>query len=162
MAIVRRARIEDAPGIHEAHMRSIREICSMDHSREEVAAWGNRPYREDHRMSAIRDHLVWVVAEGDRIYGFGHLIIHEREGEKQGHVLGLYLTPEVMAQGFGKQIFESMLTEARAAKVKKLTLESTLTAHEFYKKMGFKDSGNEMKIEIAGVGIRCIPMAMTI
>jgi GNAT superfamily N-acetyltransferase len=162
MALVRRARREDSKGIHEAHMRSILEICSKHHTKEEVAAWGGRPYREDQRHHAINNHLVWVAEQDEDIKGFGHFIIKEKDDQIHGHVLGLYLTPEVTGQGIGKKIFQLMLREAKCANVKSISLESTLTAHEFYKKLGFNDRGEEIKVEIGGVGIRCFPMDMLI
>ena len=36
MPIVRRAQFGDQVGIHESHMRSIREICVHDHGEEET------------------------------------------------------------------------------------------------------------------------------
>ena len=42
-SIIRLARPGEEAQIHEAHMRSIREICIKDHGEEEVRGWGNRP-----------------------------------------------------------------------------------------------------------------------
>jgi hypothetical protein len=39
--IIRKAKVGDESGIHEAHMRSIREICVKDHGEEEIKGWGN-------------------------------------------------------------------------------------------------------------------------
>lgn len=72
MAIIRRARLEDARGIHEAHMRSIQQICSKDHSPEEIRAWGGRPFQEVMRRYAISNHHVWVIEENEAICGYGH------------------------------------------------------------------------------------------
>ncbi|MGZ3745390.1 MAG: GNAT family N-acetyltransferase [Pseudobdellovibrionaceae bacterium] len=160
MAYVRRARPEDAHGIHVAHMHSIQQICSQDHSEEEVRAWGNRPFREEQRLHAINNHLVWVIEQNNTIHGYGHLVIEERDGKKVGHVWGLYLTPEVKGQGLGHQIIELMLEEARHSDLDSIILESTITAYQFYKRIGFEDTGPQMKVEIAGVGVRCFPMEL--
>ncbi|MDD4974118.1 MAG: hypothetical protein PHY93_07185 [Bacteriovorax sp.] len=37
--IIRKAEPKDAFGIYTAHMKSIQEVCSRDHSSEEVDAW---------------------------------------------------------------------------------------------------------------------------
>ena len=37
---IRRARLTDSLGIHEAHMRSIRELCGADYTPEQINAWG--------------------------------------------------------------------------------------------------------------------------
>ena len=54
--IIRRALPEDVFGIHEAHMKSIQELCSKDYTEAEIKAWGHRPYNEEHRLFAITNH----------------------------------------------------------------------------------------------------------
>lgn len=158
--MIRKATPEDAKGIHEAHMLSIQAICSKDHSPEEIRAWGGRPFNESQRVYAIQNQHVWVIEIDNKIEGYGHLRIHDKDGLKLAHVMGLYLTPKALGKKFGKSIFNLMLAEAKAQNVEKINLESTLTSHEFYKKLGFYDSGNQMTVEIASTPIRCIPMSM--
>ena len=100
-AFVRRANLDDAKDIHRAHMQSIQEICSKDHSLEEIRAWGHRPYREEQRYSAIKNDFVWVVECHGIVEGYGHLKIFEKDGTKQGHIFGLYLTSKVAGKSFG-------------------------------------------------------------
>jgi hypothetical protein len=42
--------------------------------------------------------------------------------------------------------------------VKEVTLESTITAHEFYRRLGFRDCGPVSWTEIAGYPVRYFPM----
>lgn len=162
MQTIRRAQPEDALGIHEAHMRSIREVCSKDHSQQEIQGWGNRPYREDQRVNAIMNQFVWVVDNSSKIEGYGHLSITSENGRTRAHVMGLYLVPEANGKGFGVTIAKEMITEARKQNAFEINLESTLTAHSFYKKIGFKDSGELATIELGGSKIRYIPMKMNL
>lgn len=157
---IRRARESDALGIHSAHMLSIQALCSKDHSPTEIAAWGGRPFDQARWESHIRDQFVWVIEVEDHIEGFAHLRVYEKDGKKLAHVNGLYLTPKVAQQGWGRKFFDLMVEKAREAKAKRLTLSSTLTAHDFYKKMGFRDAGFQTTVEIAGTPIRSIPMVM--
>ncbi len=155
---IRKAVPNDAPGIHHAHMKSIREICSREHSPQEIQAWGHRPYREDQRLDSIKNDMVWVVEENGSIEGYGHLKIYEKDGMKCGHILGLYLTPAVAGKSFGKVIIDLMMEEIKYAKVKQVFLESTITAQNFYRKVGFVSAGPEITVEISGAQIRCYPM----
>jgi GNAT superfamily N-acetyltransferase len=59
--MIRRARPEDVRGIHEVHMRSIRELCSKDYGLEEILAWSGRPFDEAARLKALEVSRVWVV-----------------------------------------------------------------------------------------------------
>jgi len=43
---------------------------------------------------------------------------------------------------------------------KVIKLESTITAHDFYKHMGFVDHGPERQIKIGGQRVTCFPMIM--
>lgn len=158
--LIRKAKPEDAKAIHDAHMLSIQTICSNDHSPEEIKAWGGRPFSEAQRVSAIQNQNVWVVDLDGKVEGYGHLRIYEKDNQKLAHVMGLYLTKKASGRKFGQQIFRLMLDEAKLQRAEKINLESTLTSHGFYMKMGFYDSGAPMTIEIGGTPIRCIPMSM--
>lgn len=162
MQKVRRAKIEDARGIHEAHMRSVQEICAKDHSNEEIQAWGHRPFNENNRVHAIKNQFVWVVENNSLIEGYGHFGLEKKEDTLVAHIYGLYLAPEAIGNGFGAEIANAMIKEAKFAGAKKIILESTLTAHQFYKHLGFTDSAPQTKISIGGVEIRCFPMSMTL
>ena len=160
MRQIRRALPKDAFGIHQAHMRSIQEVCYKDHSPEEIAGWGGRPYREDQRLNAILNQCVWVLENSDQVEGYGHLVIRSENGVSRGHVMGLYLVPEANGHGYARGILEKMFEEARKHNVVEINLESTLTAHGFYSKMGFKDSGEMASIQIGGSDVRYIPMTL--
>lgn len=160
MSFVRRARPEDARQIHDAHMRSINEICAKDYSVEEVRAWGGRIYDEKHRISAIKNHMVWVVEEKGVVQGYGHLVPDDKT--KVAFLWGLYLTPDVIGRGHGEEICKLMFVEAKALGMVAIALESTITAQRFYKGLGFKEIGPQRKVEINGVEVRCFPMELKV
>jgi len=94
------------------------------------------------------------------IFRYGHFKAFEKNGIQVGHIYGLYLTPKVLRKNLGRSIIELMLVEAKEKKVKEITLESTLTAHDFYQKVGFKDTGDQITVEISGQKVRCYRMKM--
>lgn len=55
---------------------------------------------------------------------------------------------------------ELMIETARSEGVRTITLDSSLTAHEFYKKIGFQDSGPIKRTDIGGSSVRGYPMIM--
>ena len=107
--------------ISEASHPSAFITCSKDHSTKEIQAWGHRSYREDQRVSAIKNDLVWVVEEKGSIQGYGHLKIFEKDGLKCGHIFGLYLTPQVLGKSLGRTIVDMMMQEVMASNVKQVT-----------------------------------------
>ncbi len=156
--LIRRAAIQDAKGIHHSHMQSIREVCKKDHSPEEINAWGYREYHPDHRQDCIKNHLMWVVEDKGLIEGYAHVMIKDQNAS----LLGLYFTPAVIGKGLGKAMFKLIIKELKEKKIKKMGLDSTLTAHSFYLSMGAKDTGPMNSIVINSVPIRIYPMEFQI
>lgn len=160
MVRVRRAIIRDAEDVHNAHMTSIQKICSKDHSKEEIAVWGHRPFNKAQREFSIKNDLVLVAEKNSRIEGYGHIRLFEKDNLKQAHIFGLYLTPAALGMSVGQTMIDIMLEQCRYHGVDKVALESTITAKSFYKKMGFEEDGGEMSVEISGQPIRCYPMRL--
>lgn len=160
--VIRRALEFDAEEIHEAHMHSIRSVCSRDHSPREISAWAGRTLNTARWIYSIQNEDVWVVDVESKVEGFAHLRTQERESVRQAHVDGLYLTPRALGQGFGRELTELMIERAREIKVESMVLESTLTAHSFYLKMGFRDAGPLTHVQIGGEAIRCYPMFLAL
>src|SRR5690348_16319242 len=101
--LIREARPGDEHAIHEAHMRSIREICVKDHGLEEIRGWGNRPLG-NRWVDPIKNGFIWVVEHHVEIHGHGYIRIFEENEESRAHIHGLYLTPEVLGQKLGYQL----------------------------------------------------------
>ncbi len=156
--LIRRAALTDARAIHEAHMKSIREVCGPDYSPEEIAAWGGRDFKEDERLQAIKDNFVWVVEDDGKIEGYAHMNLGMGEAKNEAYVFGLYFTPKVTGKGLGSRIIDLMDEELRQTKTKIVALESTITALSFYRKHGFKEKGPQVTVLVNGMQIRCHPM----
>ena len=157
--IIRKAQPGDEAAIHEAHMRSIREICIKDHGAEEVLKWGNRRL-DDRWFEAIRGGSVWVVEWNGAIHGHGLIKIFNEDRKTFAHIYGLYLTPEVLHQGQGFKLATLMIEHAKKSGAQSITLKSTLTAHDFYKKLGFVDTGPVSNTDLGGFSVRGYPMVL--
>lgn len=157
--IIRKARFGDERAMHEAHMRSIREICSKVHSADEIKGWGNRPFG-DKWTELIPSGTLWVIEHNSQIYGVAYIKIATELGTTKAHISGLYLTPEVVGMGYGAQLMMLMLQAAQSAGAQAVTLDSSLNAHEFYKRFGFVDAGPLKFSEIGGSQVRGYPMAL--
>ena len=158
---IRKAQFGDEKYIHEAHMRSIREICVKDHGQEEIRGWGYRPL-DERWTEPIKTGNVWVVEKDQQIFGFGFIRFFESDGVFRAHLHALYLTPEVTGQGIGKSLADIMIKRAKDLKVKSITLESSITAHKFYLNLGFRDMEPKKQLNIGGFPVTCFPMAIEI
>ena len=158
---IREAREGDECGIHEAHMRSIREVCSQVHTPDEISGWGNRPFA-DKWSPLIQSGTLWVVDFEDHINGVAYIKITSQSEKIEAHIFGLYLTPEVIGKGLGAELMKLMLDAAKNSGAKLVTLESSLNAHDFYKRVGFQDTGPIKISEIGGSFVRGYPMTLVI
>lgn len=158
---IRKAIPGDEASSHEAHMRSIREICVKDHGEEEIKGWG---YRElgNRWIRPIKEDFVWVVESESTMYGFAYIRMIQESSTKRSHLHGLYLTPEAAGQGIATQMMELMLNAAKDFKAEIVTLESSITGHDFYKRFGFKDVGSMLKVDIGGYPVSCFPMELNL
>ncbi len=154
-ALIRPARLGEEEAIHNAHMRSIREVCVKDHGKEEIKGWGFRPVG-DRWTESIKSGLVWVVEKEGSVKGVAGLSI-----DKEAHsacIQALYLTPEALGEGLGKELAEIMIAKATEEGAKIIHLDSSITAHSFYQKLGFEDEGPRKKVNIGGHPVTCFPM----
>ncbi len=55
-------------------------------------------------------------------------------------------------------LVDLMVEESMSANIGLITADSTLTAQNFYRKMGFTDSGPQTTHIVNGTPISCIPM----
>lgn len=156
---IRRAKHEDAEGIIEAHVASIRDICAKDYTPEQIEAWAGRKFRADLWCQTIDRDFVWVIEHQKKILGFGHLALMS---EEIGEIMGLYFIPPAIGKGLGKTMFSEMLKISRDNNLKKLTLHATVTAKSFYETLGFFQSGSDDTVEMRGVAIPCFPMEFII
>jgi GNAT superfamily N-acetyltransferase len=152
---IRRARYQDAAGIFLSHQESIRQHCSKDYTQAEILAWTDRYFRPSLWHQSIDRDFLWVVEENQRILGFGHFAVLL---ENAGEIMGLYLLPEAIGRGLGREMFKQFITVAKENCVHVIELQSTLTAESFYVQMGCLPTGPSETIEMRGVPIPCIPM----
>jgi tetratricopeptide (TPR) repeat protein len=156
--IIRRAEVNDAEEVHSAHMLSINEICSKDHTPDEIQAWGGRTYNPANRLPGINEQFYLVAELSGRVEGFCQLKPVFTQQKKTAHIFGFYITPKILNRNVGKTFLQLIEDYCRCNSIEEITLGSSLTAFEFYKKQGFIQNGELEGTKINGVLIRAYPM----
>ncbi len=142
--VIRLAVPHDAHDIARVAIRSIREICGPDYDNDEalLARWCANKTPENMRRWIENPDNYWIVAvENEVIAGTALMTI-------AGEIKLCYLLPAYLHRGIGKAMLNDLVRNARALGLRKVTLESTRTAREFYKRNGFIELG-----ETLGMGI---------
>lgn len=156
--IIRRAEVTDAKGIHDAHMISINEICSKDHSADEIRVWGGRQCEQVNRLPAIKNDFYLVVESQDKVEGFCQLKLNYKDGLTTAHLYGLYITPKILKMKVGHVLMALVFEYCLSEDVKLINLGSSLTARGFYKKYGFYETGDLSFTKMNSVDVRYYPM----
>ncbi|MGE4527885.1 MAG: GNAT family N-acetyltransferase [Rhodospirillaceae bacterium] len=117
---------------------SIVLCCAADHRGEQavLAGWLANKTPEHLASAFAQPDLCWRVAL-DAVgapLGIGLL-------GPAGEVRALYVAPSRMRRGVGARLLAEMESIARAQGARRLTLDSTATAHAFYRAQGFCDCG---------------------
>jgi GNAT superfamily N-acetyltransferase len=135
--LVRTATPADAEAACAVIRRSIVESCIEDHHRDPtvLATWLANKTAEGVRSWIASPDAFGVVAESDgAIVGFAMLTM-------PGEISLCYLVPEAQGLGIGRAMLTALENEAARRNLADLTLRSTESAHRFYLRLGFVDSG---------------------
>ncbi|HKB61288.1 MAG TPA: GNAT family N-acetyltransferase [Burkholderiales bacterium] len=137
MVAVRKAEPRDAEAAAAALRRSITELCTLDHhgDADTLAKWlSNKTPRDFLSWLAAEDNLCVVAETNKQIMGVG--LLH-----RGGEVRLCYLAPGAQGQGLGKAILGALEEKAREWGLRRLHLESTVSARPFYERVGYRPAG---------------------
>lgn len=113
------------------------------------------------RWAEAPDRAGWdtlVLAEGERLIGASSVCPSRwPDWPEYGEVVSLYLLPEYMGRGYGKELLaaaERVLLQRGFRDVLLWVLEENRRARRFYEKAGFAFTGTFMEAEIGGSRLR--------
>jgi GNAT superfamily N-acetyltransferase len=135
--LIRQASVQDAKSACVCLRRSITECCVLDHGNDQsiLDAWLQNKTPENLREWLSSPDIYAIVAEDEgNILGVSML--------SENGIVGLcYLVPEARFMGTGKAMLLALEEEARRRNLLELILNSTLTAHDFYTRNGYVNTG---------------------
>lgn len=139
---VRLALADDAEQICTVARRSITELCAADHRRDPkiLEAWlGNKIAVHVAAWIAGNPQGVFVAAEGESILGVGIVL-------PAGEIVLNYVSPDARFKGVSKALMSRLVQRANELGLERMTLESTETAHGFYRACGWQDLGETTSV----------------
>ena len=127
---------KDAKRIIQLHYNAVHKIASKDYKPEILNDW-SPPFSFERVKKFVENQSkgkeVTMVAEiNRRIVGFGVIVPKENE------VRAIYVSPQVKRKGIGSTLLRKLEELAKEKGIKKLRLESSVTAEKFYQKNGYK------------------------
>lgn len=126
----------DAAAVAAMWRLSIEHLCVRDHHRDPkiLATWTGNKTTDGLAAAFAESGLRWRLAVDDsrQIMGVGLL-------GSDGTVRAVYVHPDHTGRGVGSLLLGTLEDIARAEGLPFLRLESTATAHGFYRRHGFHD-----------------------
>lgn len=143
---VRPATDADRPGIHAAHVASIRELCSRDYPPEVIDVWAGD--RSPERIPlATRRYVVAEDAEG--IAGFG--------AADPDEVGAVFVHPRRAGRGVGVRILSALERMLRESGTVEAFLHASRNAVRFYERHGWVRGADAVHVR-NGCEIACVRM----
>ncbi len=133
---IREFREEDAEEVSDLVISALREVNSRDYPDEviEMLAGGNSPEKI---LGKAEKRLVLVAEEDGEVVGTASL-------KRDGGVQSVFVRLDRAGEGIGSALMKRVEEEARERGVEELVVPASLTAVDFYRKLGFRKSGEKL------------------
>lgn len=141
MIAVRAATLDDIPAMSRVLIRSITELCVADHRGDPaiVAGWTANKSEAGVRQMLANEAATLYVAERDGVVAAVGSIL-------EPDIIGLnYVDPAYRFAGVSTALLRAMEDELRRRGFAEGRLESTETAHRFYRDAGWVDAGPDQQ-----------------
>lgn len=129
---IRQATLEDAKELSALRKATIRAINKHDYTPAQIARWSKRR-NTDHFVKMHEQVLRYVAVEDEKIIGFADVL--KGKPEEMG---GLYVRKNFVRKGVGTKLMKKIESAIRMMGVRRFSLRSSITAKEFYEKLGYK------------------------
>jgi GNAT superfamily N-acetyltransferase len=133
--VIREMRSEDAHAFLEVHHAAVRSIAVKDYPPAVIEAWAPMPVTEDAivLVRANADKEFRLIAEvAGRVVGIGAAVFENLE------LRACYVAPDAGRKGVGSALVKAIEGAARAQRVRRLELDSSVTAEFFYRALGYE------------------------
>jgi GNAT superfamily N-acetyltransferase len=151
---LRKATAADASAAWEIRNAAIRHACRGFYDDDLLARWTAGEMPEEF-AAFVAEHF-YVAVVNEKVVGTGAVNLGT------GQVDAIFVLPDWMGQGIGRQMIAFLVDRARSAGLAELKLESTLNAAPFYRRCGFVGDVRGTYQSPRGFSLPCYPMTMKI
>jgi N-acetylglutamate synthase-like GNAT family acetyltransferase len=126
---IRRFRKEEAKKVSSLIRKCLREVNSKDYSKKVIDFMCSH-FSPKTVIANSEKRRIFVAVEKERILGTASL--HDNV------ILTVFVNPNIQCKGIGRKLMNKVESEAKKNGFKSVKLPSSLTAIDFYKKLGYK------------------------
>ena len=132
---IRLAKPRDAKAILKIHYNSVHKIASKDYNKKILNDWSPNVTNKrikDYKKKSVENRIAVVALIDEKIFGFATIVPQENK------IGAMYVSPEAKRRGIGTALLKKIEAIAQKKKIRKITLESSITAEKFYNRNGYK------------------------
>ncbi|RDY26716.1 N-acetyltransferase [Romboutsia weinsteinii] len=145
---IRRFRECDAQSVSELVRRNSMEVNIKDYPREYMERLAEI-FDYNKALSKANSSHMYVACMAEKVVGCGSIVSFW--GKEDESILStIFVLPEFHGKGIGRLIIESLEKDEYFIRSKRIEIPSTITACEFYKKMGYKYKNGISKLDDEG------------
>lgn len=141
MLIIRKFKDSDSVELAKMHKSTIRNVNSQDYNKNQIKVWSDKISAEKYeRTSKEKNRIILVAIERRKIVGYGEYL--------NKHIVGLYISKNNLGKGIGKKLLQKLEAHAYKKGIRTIKCYSTITAHKFYEKNGYKTIKKNTKYKL--------------
>lgn len=144
---IRVASARDRTSIAQLFKQSIQVVCAADYTPAQVQAL--LEHKQTYETNAW-GNVVLVAECGETIVGFAALL--------WSFISAMYVHPQWLRQGIGKQLLNAIETEAASRRCRWLFVKASLTGEPFYRACGYEVIARSNVVASRGITVACIDM----
>ncbi|HEY7091315.1 MAG TPA: GNAT family N-acetyltransferase [Tepidisphaeraceae bacterium] len=150
----------DAESIARVHFAAVHQTAAAFYPLEVLSSWS--PPADHNRVERIAQTIaageeVFVVCEVKGVVrGFGSIV------PKSSELRAVYVDPEFTHQRIGSAITHHLEDLAASRGVKELTMDASVNAEEFYRKLGYTVVERGLHRLPSGLQMACAKMSKTL
>ena len=133
--LIRRFRPEDAEETSRMIAAALRETNGPDYPAEEIEELAEFYSSAGVLRRAGESHM-YVGCEDGAVVGCGAVSSYDGS-ETESYIMTLFVLPSCQGRGVGRKLLETLEADEIFLRAKRVELSSSITAHGFYKKMGY-------------------------
>lgn len=127
---------EDAAELERVIAKTLRISNSRDYSNEYIEAFISS-HSADVLIERAKQGHMYVACDELRIVGCG-TIAEYWGSQTESILLTVFVLPEYQGKGIGKQIIKTLEQDEYFLRAKRIEVPASITAVEFYRKMGYE------------------------
>lgn len=146
---IRRFEEKDAKKVSELIVETLRKTNIKDYSADLIENYVNNFQPENVLKRASWTHF-YVAEEKGNIIGCG-VIAPYWDKIDESSLFTIFISPESQGKGIGRKIIETLEKDEYFLRAKRIEVPASITAVEFYKKMGYSCKNGVNKVDNKGI-----------